>query len=378
MTTCSHAERVARAALSAVVEPARAAVMTSVRERGPVAVWQGIRAGDAVLDPRGAAQRRSRGVDGEALLATGAEAGVTFVCPGDPNWPEPLDAMNHTLDLEDQVPPPFGLWIRGTAEVRAAVRRSVAVVGSRTASRYGEQVSADLGADLALAGWIVVSGAAYGIDAAAHRGSLALGGTTIAVLACGADVAYPSSHADLLGRVAESGLVISELPPGTHPTRSRFLARNRIIAGLTRGTVVVEAALRSGALSTANWAAQLNREVLAVPGPVTSALSAGCHDRIRKGSILVTDAAEVVDALGELGADAVAEPVHEQRPLDAIRPDTRFVYEAILRWEAVTIDDLVRRTGFSTDAVRAALRELNQAELVVDRFDGWRVAGDGA
>ena len=181
-------------------------------------------------------------------------------------------------------------------------RRAVAVVGARACTVYGEHVAGDLAAGLGDRGWTVVSGGAYGIDAAAHRGSLAVDAPTVAVLACGVDVAYPAAHDGLLRSVRAMGVVVSELPPGARPTRRRFLDRNRVIAALGRGTVVVEAALRSGALNTAGHADELSRTVMAVPGPVTSAASAGCHELLRaRGAALVTDAADVLDLVGRPG-----------------------------------------------------------------------------
>ncbi|HEY9409943.1 MAG TPA: DNA-processing protein DprA [Jiangellaceae bacterium] len=375
------AERAARAALSAVTEPGAVAIARRVLSGGPVAAWRAIRSGGAPdLDPRGTLARRAVGVDGAALLDAAAAVGQRFICPGDAEWPEALDPMTASMDGPDPVPPPLGLWVRGAEPLPVAVARSVAVVGSRAASRYGAVVASDLGSDLALLGWTVVSGAAYGVDAAAHRGALALDGGTVAVLACGADVAYPRAHADLLERIADAGLVISELPPGSTPTRSRFLARNRLIAGLAAGVVVVEAALRSGARSTAGWAQKLSREVLVIPGPVTSALSAGCHELIRQGgATLVTDAREVVEAVGVLGADALAPRRGESRPLDGVSPDASVVFDALSPWEARPEADVLDATKLPVDAVRVALAELCESELVVsDDAGGWRILRGGA
>lgn len=374
------AERAARAALSAVTEPGAVPIARRVLSGGPVAAWRAIRSGGAPdLDPRGTLERRAVGVDGAALLDAAAAVGQRFVCPGDAEWPDALDPMTASMDGPDPVPPPLGLWVRGAESLPVAVARSVAVVGSRAASRYGAVVASDLGSDLALLGWTVVSGAAYGVDAAAHRGALALDGGTVAVLACGADVAYPRAHADLLERIAEAGLVISELPPGSTPTRSRFLARNRLIAGLAAGVVVVEAALRSGARSTAGWAQKLSREVLVVPGPVTSALSAGCHELIRQGgATLVTDAREIVEAVGTLGADALAPRRGESRPLDGVSPDAAVVFDALSPWETRSEAAVLDATKLPADAVRVALAELCERELVSHAGGGWRILRGGA
>lgn len=169
------------------------------------------------------------------------------------------------------------------------------MVGARAATAYGKHVATCIAADLAGRGWAIVSGGAYGIDAAAHHGALTAGGVTIAVLACGPDVSYPRAHAGLLEGIAASGAVISECPPGCTPSRRRFLARNRIIAALARGTVIVEAAERSGALATARHASDLTRPLMAIPGPGTSMTSAGCDALIRdQRAACVTTAAEII------------------------------------------------------------------------------------
>ena len=182
------------------------------------------------------------------------------------------------------------------------VERSVAVVGSRASTPYGDSVGAELAADLGEADYTVVSGGAFGIDAAAHRGSLASRSPTLAILAGGLDQPYPAGHGSLFERIAERGVLVSELPPGQHPTRTRFLSRNRLIAALTPGTVMVEAAARSGARNTVTWASALHRVVMAVPGPVTSANSVTPHRLIRESeAVLVTRAAEVLELLSPLG-----------------------------------------------------------------------------
>lgn len=368
-----HADRAARAALSAAVEPADEAVSRRVERDGAEATWQAVREGDGALDPTELLRNRAQHVDGEEVLARAERLGIGFLCPGDPGWPEALDSMAASLATgAEPVPPPFGLWLRGEADLGGAVASAVAVVGSRNATRYGERVSSDLGADLAIAGWTVVSGAAFGIDAAAHRGALSLGGTTVAVLASGVDTPYPRSHASLLARIAGQGVVISEVPPGTRPVRSRFLSRNRVIAGLCAGTVVVEAALRSGALSTASWAAKLSREVLAVPGPVTSALSAGCHNLVReRGAVMVTDAREVLDAVGRLGADAAPVQRGEDRPFDQLPAAQRMVREWMAADGPSSVSGLAATTGLPPDAVRSALRDLAASGWVTQRWDGW-------
>ena len=244
-------------------------------------------------------QVRCSRADPDADLAAAAAVGARYLVPADEGWPEQL------ADLGDTAP--LGLWMIGPAELSAQRVRSVAVVGARNATGYGMHIAGELAVGLAERGWTVVSGAARGIDGAAHRGALAARGPTVAVLACGVDLVYPLGHEALLSAIATDGAVVSELPPGTTVSRYRFLDRNRLIAGLAHGTVVVEAAARSGSLVTARLADEIGRPVLAVPGPVTSEASQGTHQLIRDGALLVTRAAEIIEHLGDFGSD-LAEP----------------------------------------------------------------------
>lgn len=229
-----------------------------------------------------------------------------------------------------------------------------------------------LGAGLAELGWVVVSGAAFGVDGAAHRGALAVGGATTAVLACGVDVPYPRGHAELIGRIAEQGLVIGELPPSDHPTRSRFILRNRVIAALTRGTVVVEAEYRSGSLVTARCAQRLGRFTMGVPGPATSGLSAGVHELLRGEGVLVTDASEVAELVGDIGELAPARrgPVHPRDLLDAV---SARVLDALPYRGSVSGRDVARTAGTSTDEALGRLYELHSLGFVERDGDGWQL-----
>jgi len=221
--------------------------------------------------------------------------GIQLICPGEPGWPAGLDDLGAAR--------PYALWARGSGSPAACGRRAVAVVGSRAATAFGTHVAAQFAAGLAGEGWTVVSGAAYGIDGAAHTGALAAGGPTVAVLACGVDHTCPSGHRALVEAIAALGAVVSEYPPGQLPDRRRFLARNRITAALTAGIVVVEAGVRGGTLNTARHARDLRRAVMAVPGPVTSGQSAGCHQLIRDHQAMcVTDAADVIAYLSPAAA----------------------------------------------------------------------------
>ena len=220
--------------------------------------------------------------------------------------------------------PPLCLWVLGSTDLAMLAERSVSVVGARSSTSYGDTVASGLGSGLAERGWTVVSGAAFGIDAAAHRGALSVDGATVAVVAGGVDRPYPLAHTTLLARIAEVGAVVAEVAPGMAPTRPRFLLRNRIIAAMSRGVIVVEAALRSGSLNTARTAAEIGRPVGVVPGPVTSMMSSGCHQARRDGlAEIVTDVDEVIDLVGDLGVDAAPRRSAEPRPRRPPRPVRR-------------------------------------------------------
>ena len=248
-----------------------------------------------------------------AGIADAGRDGIRLVCPEDAEWPTVLDQLGPAR--------PYALWLRGNADLRFACSRSVSVVGSRAATSYGAHVAGEISADLGERGWVVVSGGAYGIDAAAHRGALAAEGVTVAVLACGVDYPYPAGHADLFAAICAQGLVVSEWPPGSRPARTRFLIRNRVIAALACGTVIVEAGERSGALNTARHAADLGKPLMAVPGPVTSAQSAGCHRILREwGATCVTRAADIIEMLSPLCVPDPLAPGGSPRPA-AAAPD---------------------------------------------------------
>lgn len=352
-------ERGARMLWARLVEPEHPVVVKAVAALGALEAFHSLKPDEqlaASILPRLLETDPSR--EAAILRALGARV----VIPGDDEWPR---------GVEDHALPPLCLWVRGEEHLAQACERSVALVGARAATSYGIHTARELGAGLAERGFTVVSGAAYGIDAAAHEGALAVEGTTIAVLAGGIDRPYPAGHAGLLDRIARSGLVASEVAPGSAPTRWRFLSRNRIIATATRGTVVVEADLRSGSLNTARHAREAHRVVGAVPGPVTSAVSAGCHDLIRKGAELVTDDAEVAELVGHLGELA---PVRQgpTRPDDQLEPAHRRVLDAIPRRGAVDVAAIVVRSGLTAEEVRAAIGVLELGEFCERRPGGWR------
>jgi DNA processing protein len=238
--------------------------------------------------------------------------------------------------------PPVGLFLRGSADVGLLARAAVAVVGARACSGYGASVARSLGRDLTRGGLVVVSGMARGVDAEAHRGALEADGPTIAVLGCGIDRDYPAAHAELARRIAANGLLVSEYAPGVEPAPWRFPARNRIVAGLCAGTVVVEARERSGALITADLALEEGREVFTVPGEISSALSAGTNDLLKLGATPLTAASDV---LGFFGIEDAA-PTNRDGLLDLL---------------PATADELVRRTGKPAAEIARALVELELA-----------------
>ncbi|MDX3800331.1 DNA-processing protein DprA [Streptomyces sp. AK04-3B] len=362
-------DRLARVFLGRVVEPGDEVGGQWVRERGVREVvrrlctdgeplpgvtarrWAGLRA-------------RAERAEPERDLALAEEAGVRFVCPGDAEWPRTLE------DLGDARP--LGLWVRGRPSLRMWALRSVAVVGARACTEYGAHMAASLSCGLAERGWVVVSGGAYGVDGAAHRGALAAGGATVAVLACGVDRPYPRGHTQLIGRIAEQGLVIGELPPGEHPTPSRFVLRNRVIAALTRGTVVVEAAHRSGSLVTARAAQRLGRHTIGVPGPATSGLSAGVHELLRQEAVLVTDAAEVVELVGDMG-ELAPDRRGPALPRDLLEPGARLVLAALPARRTAAVDELAREARTTPDDAIARLYELRALGYVERHGDGWKL-----
>jgi DNA processing protein len=381
----SDEERLARLALARVAEPGSHAVHAALRSAPATEVWAAVRAG-APLGQLG--QRALDGLAGrvdrcapEHDLERLGDLGARVVCPGDAEWPDGLLWAPGTLggDVREMAPP-WVLLVRGPHDLRAATATSVAVVGARAATAYGVHVAGELAFALAQAGVAVVSGGAYGIDGAAHRGALAAqAAPTVAVLAGGLDVVYPRGHDRLLAQVADSGLVVSEVPPGCAATRMRFLVRNRLVAALSRGTVVVEAAARSGSLSTAGRAGELGRHVMAVPGPVTSAQSAGCHRLLRAGgATLVTEAAEVLELVGAMGEHLLAPRRGAVHPRDGLDETVRRVLDAVPVRSAVGVARLARTAGVSALVVQQVLPALLVAGLVEQRDGGWRLTTLGA
>jgi DNA processing protein len=307
----------------------------------------------------------------DAAIERACRDGLRLVCPADPDWPAGLDELGTAR--------PYALWLRGRADLRLACLRSVSMVGSRAATGYGTHVAGEIAGDLADHGWVIVSGGAYGIDAAAHRGALAARAATVAVLACGLDQPYPAGHVGLFTDIAAGGLVVSEWPPGRRPARFRFLVRNRTIAAMTCGTVIVEAGERSGALNTARHAAELGRPLMAVPGPVTSPQSAGCHRIIREwGATCVTRAADIIEMLTPLGApgpvtEASASLRGAPPSRDELDPDSARVLDALPARGAAGTSTLAAEAGVDLDTVLRCLGLLAGSGFIERCDRGWRL-----
>jgi DNA processing protein len=283
--------------------------------------------------------------DADAYRGELARCGIRWIARSDPAFPRRLRSIHD---------PPPGLFVRGHPPLDLLARPSVAIVGARACSDYGAHVAQSFATELARAGVVVVSGLARGVDGWAHRGALDGGGATLAVLGCGIDRDYPRAHAALAARIGDRGLVVSEYPPSVAPAPWRFPARNRIVAGLTLATVVVEARERSGALITADLALEEGRDVLAVPGAITSALSAGTNALLRAGATPATSAADVLAVLG-------IEPTEPDPP--TVSPSALAALAA-LDAGAATADEITRAASLEPAAAAAALMELELAGLV--------------
>lgn len=392
----------ARAALSRVAEPANVHVWGLVRDVGPVDAMRKIESGDVSPEVADATAARAGRADPRRDLDAAERHGIRLVVPEGDEWPHfalgCLERTGHNRlarlaglragerlrrpDGGDRVPP-LALWVKGALRIDTLAVRSVGIVGSRSATPYGTQVATDFGYGLGLRGFTIVSGGAYGIDSAAHRGALAAGAPTVLVSAGGLDRPYPPSSANLYAAATELGALISESPPGAAPHRGRFLTRNRLIAALSTGTLVVEAAARSGALNTAHHALELGRPLLAVPGPVTSATSDGCHDLLRgdpPAAALVTSVNQIVELIGDLGDQPLtgtgtgAGPAASWRDvLDAMDADCRQVFDGFPARQSVGPDELAVACGLPPLRVIRALPSLELAGLIEATRTGFRI-----
>jgi len=407
-----HADiRIARAALTRIMEPSDLAGMALIAVAGPQDALAFIRSGaqsSSVLEQEmtgvlnisgtgrwpGLAEALTRWRPRLADLAPERDLYVVerlgggLLIPEDPLWPAAL------ADL--QLGEPIALWVRGQVGRIPDQQRCIALVGSRDSTSYGANVAAEMAAALVQRGFTVVSGGAYGIDAQAHRGALgaALQGggryseqrrspveavvPTLAVMAGGVDRFYPSGNEDLLRSVTEQGAIVAEVPPGTNPTRYRFLQRNRLIAALCEVTVVVEARWRSGALNTAHHADTLSRSVGAVPGSVYSANSAGCHRLLREGSaVCVTDAADIAELAGAVGTNLAVEQEGAPALHDGLGVEDLLLMDALPLRSATTVDKLCVVAGLGAASVLAGLGRLELQGLAQRANNGWKRNGAG-
>ncbi|MBF6182585.1 DNA-protecting protein DprA [Nocardia otitidiscaviarum] len=368
----SEARRLAWVYLSRVVEGPCAPLSALIESVGVVEAARAVRECALPDTLRGPTESR-RGIDrAERDLELMERIGGRVVTPDDAEWPAwrvlGLSQLDPGADEGGAVP--LVLWVRGPRSLAECTEQAVAVVGARCSTGYGNQVTGEIAGELAARGWTIVSGAAFGIDGMAHRAALAAGGVTVAVLACGVDRPYPVQHDRLLAEIADTGLVISEYPPGVTARKHYFLARNRLIAALADGVVVVEAGLRSGARNTVKWARRLSRPALAVPGPVTSAASVGCHRMIREGEALLTTGAEdIVDEVGPLRLSLPGSV--PPNPEDNLTGDEAAVYTALPTTGSRLPRLLAEHAGLSVPAVRAALCALELAGLVSCDENGW-------
>lgn len=377
MTRAPDEERLARAALSRLGEPGDVRISALAAELGAVRLHSELAAERDVEGLLSDVAARLAATDPQRDLDVAARRGIRYVIPGDDEWPRQLADLVHAGAVERSGGVPLGLWVRGPLRLDQ-LTDSISIVGSRSSTTYGEGVARSVAGDVATHGMTVISGAAFGIDQAAHRGAVAGGGATIAVLAGGVDRPYPVAHTRLLEHLAAHGAVVSEVPPGGAPTRLRFLARNRLIAALSRGTLVVEAASRSGALSTARWAERLSRTLMAVPGPVTSVQSAGTHGLIRGGAAqLVTSGAEVRELLGASGSHLVVEAREATRARDTLRPREAQVLDAVPVSRAASTESIARTAGLGLVAVQSALTLLLRDGFVERGPRGWRLGARG-
>lgn len=372
-----QSERRARILLSRVCEPGDPDACRLVREHSATAVVERLAAGKLSANKARDWAERLPTADVDAMLRASEHAAARYIVPGDAQWPA------HVSDLElleeetgeRRAGAPFGLWVCGQGDLSALTTQAVSIVGARAATAYGEHVAGDLAIGTAQRGFTVVSGGAYGIDVAAHRGALAADRPTIAVLAGGIDRIYPQGNKDVLRRTAELGVIVTEAAPGCVPTKSRFLVRNRLIAALSVGTVVIEAALRSGSLNTARWARDLNRHVMGVPGPVTSRMSGGVHQLLRQPeTVLVTDAGEIVEQLSPAGTGLAAVKTGPMHVRDQLDPRSLQLLDAVPKHSGATTWSIAGVAGLLHIDVVSRLHELRKLGLVVVENGRWRLS----
>lgn len=363
-------ERRARAALSHIVMPGDERLNSMVDEEGAPEVLAALKR----LDDDSAWGMRAAAVDVEKMIEVAENLKMRLVIPGDEEWPLQLNDLDECQPVGQMCGRPFGVWVIGPARLDEITQNSVAIVGSRAATRYGARIATEIAAELASNDYnclTIVSGGAYGIDAAAHRGGLATG-STIGVYAGGLDECYPKSNLPIFNKMASRFAVCSEVPPLLRQNRRGFLARNRLIAALSNAVLVIEAASRSGALNTANWADSLGRLVMAMPGSVDSSMSVGCHRLIRDSrATLVTCADEVLALMNHLGAIPDLPEDGPQRAFDLLPEDLKLVREALPAHGRVTPEQISIACGMPMSMTFSRLAELSMRGQV-DHDDAGR------
>lgn len=378
----------ARLGLSWVREPGSKALYRLVQRMGPVDAWRSLTDGRAVGNLEQAAASRLHGKDPARVVAglrqEAQRLGVTILVPESPQWPSGLDdlaliSVDGGEPIERDTFPPHALWLRGALPLEAAAR-SIAIVGARASSEYGNHVASELAFRLARRGWAIVSGGAHGVDAAAHRGAMTAGGGTIATLASGVDHPYPLGNTSMFEEIVEAGLLISEWPPRTAPHRVRFLIRNRVIAALSRGTIMVEAAARSGARQTLRRARQLGRAAMVVPGAITSKMSVGCHEELRRDGDervrLVASAEQVLEEVGAIGDDLASVPQGPVRPFDLLSTLEKQIVDATPRGAGATANQIAATVGLPVTYVLATLPALEiRGHVKRDKDGTYRLRG---
>jgi len=363
-------ERTARMGLAAANDAGDVNFLKLVRKEGAPAVWDHVRSGKG----KTAIARRAAAVDVDVIRRRTEEVGARFLIPGDEQWPARVGDLAWSDPVGGFGGEPLGLWVSGPADL-SALGKSVAMVGSRASTAYGEHVAADWAVGIAEKGCAIISGGAYGIDACSHRGALAAGGVTVAVMAGGLAQLYPPGNSALLENVRKAGGVVSEYPPDHPPSRARFLVRNRLIAALSSATVIVEGAVRSGAQNTINWALSLERPVLAVPGPVTSAMSATPHRLIRSGeAILATCPDDVLAVLAPIDSTVPDYPRAPETLFDALTDTQKKVADALPARRGIGLDELSILTGESAPSLQICLTHLTQMNLAQEASPGmWKL-----
>ncbi|MDR7087421.1 DNA processing protein [Aeromicrobium panaciterrae] len=369
-------EKQDRLALSLIAEPGDPRLRDLLAHHEPGRIVAGARGDSSVRVPAGWSDRAlGMRTALDEVKARAKASGLRWLCPDDPGWPTSLSDLDHIEPLHGTAGAPIGLWIRGNGNLAQLTEESVAIVGARDCTTYGAESASELAADCTDAGFTIVSGAAFGVDGCAHRGALLMNKPTVAVLACGADVDYPAGHGALIAAIADTGLVVSEQMPGAHPLKGRFLSRNRIIAALSQGTVVIEAAVRSGSLNTLNWADQLGRTTMALPGPVTSKQSSGTHESIRTGkAVLVTNGKNVVEELRGLGAETSTPEAIPSTEFDRLPPAARKTLDGVDWRIGRSLTEIASGVRLTAREVQTSLDLLERRGLVVRFGSGWILA----